>query len=120
MLIADILHSCSNERVAEAAVASIGGEFADQVRALARRDGLAVGAFVGKLVSRFALDAHERDWRLVVVAIGSDELPVLAGLRAVLEAMIRTQPAAVAEPGKTKARGGLTATPKMEIEIAGA
>ena len=89
MLIGDILHSCANDRVAEAAVTSIGGDFAERVGELARRCDLPVGILVGKLVRQFSAHASERDWRFVLTAMDGEDLPVLCGLRAVVDAAIR-------------------------------
>lgn len=88
MLIADILHSCSNERIADAAVASIGGDFALRVRRAAASGEVSVGALTGSLVRRFVLEANERDWRLVTKAIGGSDVPVLCGLRVIVEQML--------------------------------
>ena len=85
MLIADILHSCTDEGVAQAAVASIGGAFAAEVRAAAHRSGLGVGAFTASLLSDFARHATERDWREISVAMAGSDLPVLSGLQALAE-----------------------------------
>ena len=49
MLVGDILHSCVNERVAEAAVLSIGGDFTERLRALAHRCDLSIGELVGRI-----------------------------------------------------------------------
>ena len=95
MLVSDILHSCGNERVAEAAVSSIGGEFAERVRALASRCEITVGDLVGRLVRRFAADAAERDWRFVMAAMNGKDLPVLCGLRAIVDTMMRNPTTAV-------------------------
>lgn len=89
MLVSDILHSCGNERVAEAAVASIGGEFADRLGGLARRCDLPVGVLAGKLVRRFARAAAERDWRFVISAMDGTDQPILAGLKAMIDSMMR-------------------------------
>lgn len=89
MLVSDILHSCGNERVAEAAVISIGGEFADRLRALASRCEITVGDLVGRLVRRFAIEAAEPDWRFVTAAMDGKDLPVLCGLKAIVDTMMR-------------------------------
>lgn len=121
MLISDILHSCSNERVAEAAVSSIGGDFAERVTALARRCDLPVGALVGKLVRRFAIDARERDWRGVMVAIAGKDLPVLAGLQAIVETTMRVPSVNIqlATLASEASQDGpvWTVSPTMEIEF---
>ncbi len=95
MLVSDILHSCGNERVAEAAVSSIGGEFAERLRALASRCDISVGDLVGRLVRRFAAEAAERDWRFVTAAMDGKDLPVLCGLRAIIDSMMRNPLTAV-------------------------
>ena len=53
MLMDDIFHSCSHEKVAQAAVASIGGAFADRVRQVAAVRGLTpgFGVSVARIVS---------------------------------------------------------------------
>lgn len=85
MLIAHILHSCTDEGVAQAAVASIGGAFAADVRAAAHRSGVSVGAFTASLVSDFARHASERDWREISAAMAGSDHPVLSGLQALAE-----------------------------------
>ena len=89
MLIGDILHSCVNESVAEAAVLSIGGDFSERLRTLACRCDLTVGALVGRIVRRFALGATERDWRFVTSAMDGEDLPLLCGLKALIDTMMR-------------------------------
>lgn len=89
MLIADILHSCTDEGVARAAVASIGGAFAAAVRAEAERAGLSVGAFTAYLVADFARNATERDWRDISAAMSGSDHPVLTGLQALAERGLR-------------------------------
>lgn len=91
MLMADILHSCTDEGIAAAAVASIGGPFAAAVRAEAERAGLTVGALTASLVSGFARDASERDWRELGVAMTGADQPVLAGLQAMAERALRNR-----------------------------
>ena len=89
MLLADILHSCTDEGVAAAAVASIGGPFAAAVRAEAARVGMTVGALTASLVSGFARDASERDWRELSAAMAGADHPVLAGLQVMAERALR-------------------------------
>lgn len=89
MLMADILHSCADEGIAAAAVASIGGPFAAAVRAEAGRAGLSVGALTASLVAGFARDASERDWRELSAAMAGVDHPVLAGLQAMAERALR-------------------------------
>ena len=90
MRVGDILHSCANESVAEAAVLSIGGEFAERLSALAGRCDLTVGELARRIVQRFAISAAERDWRFVTAAMDGEDLPLLCGLRAIVDAMMRS------------------------------
>jgi hypothetical protein len=89
MLMADILHSCTDEGIAAAAVASIGGPFAAAVRAEADRCGLTVGALTASLVTGFARDASERDWRALSATMAGVDQPILAGLQAMAENALR-------------------------------
>ena len=89
MLTADILHSCSDEGIAAAAVASIGGPFAAAIRAEAMRSGLTIGALTASLVSSFARDASERDWRELSAAMAGADHPVLSGLQTMAERALR-------------------------------
>lgn len=90
MLIGDILHSCANASVAEAAVTSIGGDYAERIRALSKRCDLPVGELVGRIVRRFAFGAAERDWRFVTMAMNGADQPLLAGLKAIIDATMRS------------------------------
>ena len=94
MLMADMLHSCTDEGIAAAAVASIGGPFARAIRAEADRRGVSVGALTASLVSSFARNASERDWRDLMVAMAGSDVPVLTGLQAMAERAVRYRDAA--------------------------
>ncbi len=98
MLVADILHSCTDEGIADAAVASIGGDFAARLRAEASRSGLSVGALTSSLVARFARDATERDWRDLAFATAGVDQPVLNGLQAIAERMLDRRDVAARRP----------------------
>lgn len=88
MLITDLIHSCSNDKVAQAAVNCIGGPFAERVRAVARENGVSEGRFVAVVVRDFALRSDdERRERLASRIAGSDQ-PILNGLRHVVEAAL--------------------------------
>jgi hypothetical protein len=84
MLVSDLLHSCANERVAEAAVWSISGDFARTMMIESEQRGMSVGALAASMVRRFARDANERDWRDLVDAVRGQDFPVLAGLQLIL------------------------------------
>jgi len=85
MLIADLIHSCSNEMVAKAALACIGGRFADRVRAAAHEKGMDVGRFVAVVVRDFARRADATAHEALREKISGADQPLLNGLRAVLE-----------------------------------
>jgi hypothetical protein len=85
MLVADLIHSCSNEKVAQAALASIGGRFADRVCAAAREKGVSVGKFVAIIVSDYARRADDAMREALRERITGEDQPLLHGLRAVLE-----------------------------------
>ncbi len=93
MLLADLLHSCRNERVAAAAIASIGGEFEALLRSEADNRGVSAGALAAGLVGSFAQDAGERDWRDLAHAVRRQDFPVLAGLQVVVARRLRDRPA---------------------------
>ncbi len=88
--IEEIVHTCSNEKVAHAAVASLGFAFATRVRNEAESHGVTTGAFVARLVREFgrAADAGER--RAVQRVMDKADQPILCGLRFILEGRLRS------------------------------
>ena len=91
MIVADILHSLSDRAVAEAAVISIGGDFAATMKSQAAHRGVTVGGLTVSLVSGFAVAASERDWRVLISKMAGQDHPVLAGLRVIAEQMLHRQ-----------------------------
>jgi hypothetical protein len=85
MLIADMIHSCSNDDVAHAAVASIGGRFAERVRIAAARNGLKAGRFVSLLVRDFARRADTKTLDDLSGDIAGADHPLLCGLVRIVE-----------------------------------
>jgi hypothetical protein len=85
MIIREILRTCSNPHVARAAVASIGGDFAQRVSRDAAKRNLTSGLFAAGLVRRFSRRAGERDWEGVGEATRGADQPILSGLRYILE-----------------------------------
>jgi hypothetical protein len=88
MRVNDILHSCSHGHVAEAAVVSIGGAFANDVKSSAAARGQTVGEFASQHVIQFSQDAGERDWRIVADRMQRADLALLAGLEALMTRMM--------------------------------
>ena len=89
MLIADLIHSCSNEKVAEAALCCLGGRFAENVNVAARDRGLSAGAFVVSVVHKFSSQADAATRESLREKIISDDQPLLEGLRTLLEGALR-------------------------------
>ncbi len=85
MLVTDLIHSCSNEKVAQAALMCIGGRFAERVRAAAHDKGVSVGRFVVAAVRDFARRADDGVRESLRERISGSDQPLLKGLRAVLE-----------------------------------
>ena len=85
MLIADLIHSCSNEKVAEAALCCLGGRFAENVNVAAREKGVSAGAFVVGVIHDFAHHADASTRESLREKIVSDDQPLLEGLRTLLE-----------------------------------
>ena len=85
MVIHDIMNSCSNEKVAEAAVASIGGAFARRVRETASRRGIRPGALAASAVLRFRSNAQATEFEALQQAVAGDDLPLLRGFAFIVE-----------------------------------
>ena len=81
----EIIHTCSNENVARAAVASIGSAFAQRVRTAADLHGLSVGAFTARAVHDFAKASDEHSRSTVRGVMEGSQQPILSGLKSILE-----------------------------------
>lgn len=86
MLVSEIVKSCSNDKVAAAALASIGGPFAARLIAHADSEGLEAGRMAAEMVHQFSQNASARDLQALRSAIVGTDQPVLSGLRHILEA----------------------------------
>jgi hypothetical protein len=85
VLIDEIVHTCSNEKVAQAAVASLGVTFVVRVKDAADLHGVSIGAFTARMVRRFGEEAQPLDRRAVDRAMYKADQPILRGLQAILE-----------------------------------
>ena len=85
MIYREIVHTCSNSYVADAAVISIGGAVARAVTDDANRHAMSRGDYAAKLVREFARRADDGDQRGVLAAAHGSEQPILSGLRYILE-----------------------------------
>ncbi len=85
MMVREIVSTCSNPHVARAAVVSIGGDFARRFELDAANRKMASGALASRLVRHFVRRADERDWEGARAATRNTDMPVLSGLRFILE-----------------------------------
>ena len=104
MVIADMIHSCSNAHVAQAAVFCIGGAFAERVGEAARERGMEVGGFVAVIVQEFARREDGEALRALSREIAGADQPILKGLSRLLESALGAE--ASEEP---KLGGGMLA-----------
>ncbi|WP_051953339.1 hypothetical protein [Methylocapsa aurea] len=87
-LIAEIVHTCSNEKVAQAAVASIGSDFAGKVGATASAHGMSVGAFTAHTVLQFDRIRGEQQRKAIHEAMRGSDQPILSGLQHILRPVV--------------------------------
>ncbi len=80
----EIVRTCSTIHVARAALASIGGEFAERFAADASRRDLPSGVLAACMVRAFAIHAADDERRSVEAAARGADQPVLVGLRYIL------------------------------------
>ena len=81
MTIADIIQSCSNIHVADAAIRSIGGQFVETFSKKAAISAMEPGVLAARYVMEFSKSASEIEWKSFdQITRGSDQ-PVLSGLR---------------------------------------
>jgi hypothetical protein len=99
MVIADMIHSCSNAHVAKAAVSCIGGVFAERVGAAARQRGMEMGGFVAVLVQEFARAADGEAMKTLSREIAGADQPILQGLARLLEPALGAEERAGPEAG---------------------
>jgi hypothetical protein len=85
MIVREILITCSNPHIARAAVASIGGDFARRFSRDAAERNLTSGLLASRLVRYFARKADESEWESVDEATRGADMPILTGLRYILE-----------------------------------
>ncbi len=99
----EIVRTCSNVHVARAALASIGGEFAERFAADASRRDLPSGVLAARMVCAFAKHAADDERRSVEAVTRGADQPVLAGLRHILARGLAA--------GRTAAAGAADDTP---------
>ena len=84
----ELFRSCANEHVAAAAMACIGGRLHKRVEVAARHAGVSSGAYVAQLVADYDRKASPRRRKHLEMGMGSDPMPILAGLRHVVESAL--------------------------------
>jgi hypothetical protein len=87
-LLAEIIRTCSHEKVAHAAVASMGPSFAEKVRVAAGDLDLSTGAFAARVVRDFDECSGEAERQAIRKAMGGSDQPILTGLRLILRPII--------------------------------
>jgi len=87
----EIVLTCSNAHVADAALASIGGDFAEEFAANASQRDVPSGVFAARLVRDFAIDADAEEREAVCEATRGAEQPILSGLRYILARRMRAE-----------------------------
>jgi hypothetical protein len=88
IVLTELIRSCSHEKVAEAAVASIGPGFHRLIADAAEVRQITIGAYVSSCVHRFGREADEHDWQELATSIEGADMPILVGLRHILEASL--------------------------------
>jgi hypothetical protein len=92
MIVEEIIRTCSNVDVARGALASIGGDFAQDFATRALRRNLSPGTLVALIVKAFSDQASSQQKDEVwSVAHGADQ-PILSGLRHILAQSIDSSP----------------------------
>jgi hypothetical protein len=84
MILEEIVHTCSNVDVANAAVASIGGSFAESFATKASRSNLSTGMLAALVVKDFSANASFDQMADVYRAARGTDQPILAGLQHIL------------------------------------
>ena len=84
MVVKEIVRTCSNAEVAHAAVASIGGKFAENFAAEASRNHLTAGMLTSLIVKEFSANASFDQMAEVDAAAAGADQPILSGLRHIL------------------------------------
>ena len=119
-LIAEIIHTCSHEEVAQAAVASMGADFAGKVGATADAYGLSIGAFTARTVREFEKSVGEEEKRALRAIMDRTDQPILTGLQHILLPVIEVDdfaaeaagPRAFGEPSPPRSKAAFIALAK--------
>lgn len=108
-LVAEIIHTCSHEKVAQAAVASMGPDFAIKVGATADTYGLSIGAFTARTVREFERRVGEQEKQALRALMNRTDQPLLTGLRHILQPALDVEGS---RPQNRPATNGTRKSPK--------
>jgi len=110
MVLKEIVQTCSNAEVANAALASIGGKFAQHIAAEASRSNLTPGMLTSLIVKEFSANASFDQMADVHAAASGTDQPVLSGLRQILiqSAVSKIAPVEKPAPERTCGASALT------------
>jgi hypothetical protein len=89
MILREIVHTCSNAHVARAALASIGGDFAQQFAVFASHRNMSAGVLAARMVKEFSTKAADEEWDGVDEVVRGADQPILSGLRYILSHGLR-------------------------------
>ena len=84
MVLKEVVHTCSNAEVANVALASIGGKFAERIATEASRSNLTPGMLTSLIVKEFSANASFDQMADVSAAASGTDQPGLSGLRQIL------------------------------------
>jgi hypothetical protein len=84
MVVEEIFHTCSNPRLARAALVSIGGDFRARFASEASKQNNSPGAHAALIVKAFAETASPEERADVSMAASGSDQPILAGFRHIL------------------------------------
>ena len=115
MVLKEIVQTCSNAEVAKAALASIGGKFAEHVAAEASRSNLTPGMLTSLIVKEFSANASFDQMADVDAAASGTDQPVLSGLRQILIQSAVSKIAPVENPAREKTCGASALTSRSPL-----
>ena len=84
MQLREVIHTCSNDKVAEAGLISLGSAFAETVAVAAAKRGVSRGRFVAELARDFERHAGSCVWARAEQAMRGADQPILVGLYVIL------------------------------------
>jgi hypothetical protein len=97
----EIVRTCSNAHIAHAALASIGGDFAERFAADASRREMASGVLAARFVRAFGRHAPVGERQSVEALTHGADQPILVGLRYILDNGLRAEAAYDEAAGET-------------------